>query len=359
VRRLAILLLAGCSAPRIELEEGTLEALFEWESRHGRVPDGSVVTVRGRLRRDLAERAVRWRRWSSIRAADAEEEAREILRKGGLPLYMEARVIEFGWDIPDPAYLRANIESMERVPFDGVVLDVDRFSWKAFVRRLPEDTFAKALEDLRATRFRRFRHNFLRLNVGVVEDWPGAVANVAMAGRFVREAGLRGILFDTEPYQGTEWEGSDEVMRRRGREFGEAYGREAPESTILLTFGYSHGHKGFDGLAPFLDGMLEALPASVEVVDGYENSYGFKTREAFEAGRRAVRSSSPVRVRVGFGLWMDFEKRWTHFTPSEFRSALAEARTASDGWVWVYTEQSNWWTGKGLPAGYLESLKRD
>ena len=353
-----ILAVAACSAagdrPRVALD-GTLDGLFAWESIHGRVPDGADVVVRGAISPELDERARTWRRWNSLKSGDATD---RLPPAPVVPPGAPARVIEFGWDIPDPASLRANIASMERVPFDGVVFDVKlgakSFAWTT--DRLPDDALAAALADLKATRFARFNHNFLRVNAA-------GIVNAGLAARLVRDAGLRGIFFDTEPYELPTWStGTDDDARARGREFGRAF-REAPEAVILLSFAYSHGQKNFDRLPAFLDGMIESLPSTVEVVDGYENSYGFKTREAFARGRAAIRSASPARVKTGFGLWMDFESgrhSWparAHFAAPEFSTALREARAASDGWVWVYTERLNWWTGENLPEAYRQALQ--
>jgi hypothetical protein len=31
------------------------------------------------------------------------------------------KLIEYGWDVPSPAFVRANIKTMEQRPFDGIV----------------------------------------------------------------------------------------------------------------------------------------------------------------------------------------------------------------------------------------------
>ena len=31
------------------------------------------------------------------------------------------KLIEYGWDVPQPAYIRANIREMEKKPFDGLI----------------------------------------------------------------------------------------------------------------------------------------------------------------------------------------------------------------------------------------------
>ncbi|HIE03634.1 MAG TPA: hypothetical protein EYP61_02620 [Candidatus Latescibacteria bacterium] len=32
------------------------------------------------------------------------------------------KLVEYGWDVPSPAFVRRHIRKMERLPFDGIVL---------------------------------------------------------------------------------------------------------------------------------------------------------------------------------------------------------------------------------------------
>src|SRR5262249_38414520 len=120
------------------------------------------------------------------------------------------RLIEFGWDEPDPAFLRQHIAQMERTPFDGCVFHVDFSSptgngsstWQCWgTRSFTESEVHRAVEDLRATSFRRFTHNFLRFNVapGKVDwfdDFSAVVNNARLAARFARDGKCAGLLFD-------------------------------------------------------------------------------------------------------------------------------------------------------------------
>lgn len=85
---------------------------------------------------------------------------------------IEKKLVEFGWDIPSPAFLRANIAQMERAPFDGVVLS-GRYrrpggaecalDWECFgAKSLDGKLFEPAIAHLKAASFRRFTENFLR-----------------------------------------------------------------------------------------------------------------------------------------------------------------------------------------------------
>src|SRR5437773_11218590 len=73
------------------------------------------------------------------------------------------KLIEFGWDEPDPAFMRKHIATMEKTPFDGTVFHVNSdFLWQGWGRRtFTEAELAPAIEDLKQTEFKKFKHNFL------------------------------------------------------------------------------------------------------------------------------------------------------------------------------------------------------
>lgn len=338
-----------------------------------------------------------------------------------LPLGVEGgtrgkKIIEFGWDIPDTAFLRRNIRAMEEVPFDGVVLEVKTrdgqdLSWIVFGRRaVAYDEVRHAIEDLKATEFRSFTDNFLRFNVmpGDVdwfdEDWRAIVHNGGIASRIVREGGLKGILLDVEQYEGQgygqvfrydrqpqaaiySFEEYARKVKARGVELIREINRWSPTITIILTFGYELGRDrlGDAGVRPsaeygllpaFLDGLLAGSTPTTTLVDGWEFSYPYKREAAFREARALMRTeglrhtTEPQRYRAqyraGFGLWVDIAWRrlgWdttnfsmNFFTPEEFDLALHYALTYSDRYVWVYSEQVNWWRRTNLPWEYLTPL---
>src|SRR4051794_33106409 len=125
------------------------------------------------------------------------------------------KLIEFGWDEPDTAFLRRHIAEMERTPFDGCVFHVDargesgkaeRFTWLCWgPRAFSEEELKSALDDLKATPVRRFTHNFLRFNttpgkIDWFDDYSAVVANARLAARVAREGRCKGLLLDTEQY---------------------------------------------------------------------------------------------------------------------------------------------------------------
>src|SRR5207245_5935133 len=103
-----------------------------------------------------------------------------------------------------------------------------------------------------------------------------------------------------------------------------------PGVAIFLTFGYSvpwmesSAGKGsladchYGLLAPFLDGMVEAARGRVRLIDGHENSYGYKETNRFSVAYRTMKEdllpivNDPTKYHqvffFSFGLWLD--KDW-------------------------------------------------
>ena len=333
----------------------------------------------------------------------------------------ERHLIEFGWDEPDPAFLRRHIAQMEGTPFDGCVFHVDyhtpagdvgNLTWKAWgARAFERRDIEAAIADLRATERKRFTHLFVRANVtpGTVDwfdDFTPVVGNLRLLAEVAREGRCRGLLLDTEPYEGQlfdhkrqphaaehTWDEYAAQARRRGAEVMRGLQQGFPDLEVMLTYGYtlpwqesargkrplSEGRFGL--LAPFLDGMVEAADGA-RLIDGYEASYGYKDPRQFSAAYDVIRRgvapivADPDRYRrvtsVGFGLWMDYQWRthgWSdvaydrnYFSPDAFERSLEGAWATTNNYVWVYTEQPRWWTAEGgsahLPAAYASALRR-
>lgn len=332
------------------------------------------------------------------------------------------KLIEFGWDEPDTAFLRRHIAQMEKTPFDGCVFRVSyagpgggdgSFTWEGWGRRaFTEAELAPALRDLEATPFRRFKHNFLRFNatpgdVDWFDDFSGVLGNARSAARIARAGRSRGILLDDEAYQaplfdyrrqrdaaGKSWAEYSDQARRRGREVMEALQEGFPGLTVLLTFGYSLPWMESEGgrkplaecryglLAPFLDGMVEAARGATRLVDGHELSYGYRDPALFGAAYRTMKEGLlPLvaddgkylrHVSAGFGIWMDYDWRrhgWrtdqvdgNYFTPQALEASVRGALQAADEYVWIYSETPRWWTEEGgprdLPPPYEAAIRR-
>jgi hypothetical protein len=221
-------------------------------------------------------------------------------------------------------------------------------------------------------------------------------ANAQLAARLARAGRCRGILLDTEQYQGPLFDyrkqrdaatkparAYDDQARLRGRELMTAFQQGFPGLTVLLTFGPSYVRAKTDGgkvareeteyglLVPFLEGMVEARRGDARIIDGHEPSYGYRDAKRFDAALDSIRASTP-KLDAGFGLWLDYDHPkhgWdaenparNYFTPESFETSLRAALERSDEIVWIYTETPRWWSKDGgavkLPDAYVAAIRR-
>jgi hypothetical protein len=296
------------------------------------------------------------------------------------------------------------------VEADGKLVN---FAWSGWGRRsFTIEQLQPAIDDLKATRFDRFTDNFLRFNttpgdVDWFDDFSAILNNARLAARVAREGKCRGILFDTEAYQAKlfdyhkqrdaktkSWADYASQARLRGRQVMTAFLEGDPGLTVLLTFGPSYPWKqteagktplpdSEDGLiAPFVEGLVEALGKDARLVDAHELSYGYRDLDKFDKARRTVLEGvAPIlddpeayrkAIKVGFGLWLDYDwpkYGWdeadpskNYFTPEAFEASVRKALETADEYAWIYTEKPRWWTETGgsthLPAPYVEAIRK-
>lgn len=258
----------------------------------------------------------------------------------------DKKLIEFGWDIPTPQYVREHAEAMQQRPFDGVVIDIslDRsqphdsnisFSFRAFGHEtFSVDQFQQDIDDLRAAKLGRLTDNFLRFNVTPgnldwFDDFTPVLTNARVAATVARRGGLKGILFDAESYKFPLWSYPKlkhqksksfaeyaRQVRARGSEFMRALNEGYPDLTLIV-IPYTHraAHAAAmrgkplsewamdelkreagepvvtNGLLPaFIDGMLAVASERTTIVDGWETSYGYRFEGQYRAARQAMRN---------------------------------------------------------------------
>ncbi|MDO8589112.1 MAG: hypothetical protein Q7T82_18950 [Armatimonadota bacterium] len=328
------------------------------------------------------------------------------------------KLVEYGWDRTTTTYVRQNVQEMEKIPLDGVVMTVqnargDLLGRRVFSRtRFKPEQYRSAIEDLRATEFKRFTDNFIQVlsMPGDVDwfdpEWSAVAHNAACLARVAKKGGCKGIMFDPELY-GKVWpwcytrvpenlrktrtyEQYRAKVRQRGREFIKAINKEFPDITILALFGMSlpaspmgRGSRvkmettPYGLLADFYDGIYDAATPRTVFVDGFEFSYKYRKRQQFVEARDTILvkarrvSANPTEfenhVRVGFGVWADFNSGalgWhpedftkNYFTPAGLRATLNYALEESDRYVWVYTQRLRWWNGATTTNEYNEALR--
>lgn len=123
-------------------------------------------------------------------------------------------------------------------------------------------------------------------------------------------------------------------------------------------------------LAPFVEGMLSAASDKAMLIDGYESSYIYRDESRFRQAREQMLAVAPlygVRIeqplRVAFGLWIDpvcglggLPLDGCGFSPTEFKNAVDYAIRYSDRYVWIYSQNINWYTGSGIPENWREMM---
>jgi len=252
------------------------------------------------------------------------------------------------------------------------------------------------------------KYSFIQVNAhpgGV--DWfddnamKNVIYNWKLVARAVSKLGFGGIFFDIEYYHGSKigvWNYSmmpmskkytyqqyKEKVLQRANEIIKAIKSECPKTVILFSFGNAdlwrvdpEGQKLHRyGLLPiFIDGCLKAGENDIKIVDGYEHAYGFRREGNFKSARDVVLGvSAPYRrfpkiykkkMCIGYGLFIDVYNRskWhtnpkdfdkNFYTPAELAYVVHQGLRYGD-YVWIYTQQINWWKGANCPQEYIDAL---
>ena len=318
------------------------------------------------------------------------------------------KIIATGWDQVTTAELRTNLTMMEKWPFDGVVLqalgsDAQNKKWPLNTAFQCEPWqpawFRNCVDDLRSCHFQRFTDNFVLVganpgNVDWFDDagWAQIADHWRMAAWLAKQGGLKGILFDPEPYSRPFaqflFDAQSEKVRhsfadyqaqarRRGSQVMLAVAAEFPDIVLFCYFLNSVQSGGAPqpaqlardnyGLLPaFFDGWLDAAPPTVTFVDGCESSYLYNGAERFLAATVRIKGDAQqfvapenrtkyrAQVQAGFGIYLDayvnpptapwhiaIASNETH--AARLGANVAAALRASDEYVWIYGEKFRWW----------------
>jgi hypothetical protein len=335
-------------------------------------------------------------------------------------------LIATGWDSPTPRQYREGLAAFEQWGvFDGSTLRATRRTKDgnekdaryAFSREPWQwEEFSEALKDLKAAQPKTCRETFLMLyaNPGDVDwfddrGWQEIVNHWRLLSRLARQGGLRGLLYDAEPYEKPHSQFLYRAQaerdrhsfaeylveaRRRGREVLDAVRQEFPEATIftyrlfsdmlgLLESGDLNRALEADtyGLQPaFVDGWLDVMPPGIKVIEGTEDiGYRANSSAEYNAAFTRLRLRLPAflapehreqttrRFRIGQSLYLDayvnppgnpwhIERAGTT-AAARLAANASSALAASDGVVWLYGEQARWWpTADGKQATWPDKL---
>ncbi len=331
------------------------------------------------------------------------------------------KFIASGWHMPDAAYIREHIQDMEKIPYDGLIFG---YFYPFFPNmRNQQGDLAKYVENVKATKFGRFTDNFIGVESGNdgTFDWfddascRDMIANWRALARAAKQAGMKGMKFDPECYEGpspfnfetlkqhenkTPEEYEKQVQKVAGQ-IVEAMNEEYPNITLLFYFGpsvagYPRNLKGWCGMMPaFVDGMIKNAKPGFKIVDGFEQAYGYRTEKQYAEGRAKMVATAPhsafpsayrKHVQVGFSFWPDQmagnptigrksfnvdDITLNYYVPDEVAYAANNSLRYTDEYVWMWAESFDVWnrqvmvydsTGKWeykpIPTGYIEALAR-
>jgi hypothetical protein len=320
------------------------------------------------------------------------------------------KLIEAGWDKPDTARLRANLKQMENTPFDGVIIGVTGtddagkvVQARATFSNIPwkRAWFKSSIDDLKAVRSAKLTDNFIQVganpgNVDWFDDagWKEVVDHWRIAAWIAREGGLKGILFDPEPYAKPFFQLNyqaqpqrekhtlaqyQEKARQRGREVMRAISAEAP-NLVLYTF-FMNSVNAPATLSPnpqfalatlsynlypaFINGWLDEAPPTMTFVDGCESAYRYNSLREYLQAANDMRNTTLslvapenrrkylAQVQASFGMYLDAyinppTSTW-YIDPAgdqpvrRLQANTGYALGAANEYVWVYGEKYRWW----------------
>lgn len=312
------------------------------------------------------------------------------------------KVIDLCWGAPTVDYLAANASRMEaETALDGVVVRFQGHRPKEDGKydtiditqlmgpfRVEYDWYAWAIEAYRNIPLRQLTDNFLYTVVspGTMKwfsdsDWEAVCHNFQVLAKVAKEAGLKGILFDTEEYATHFWEFAtigdghsfEECIakaRQRGQEWGRAVFGEFPEIRIFCTYFVSNGSMTTMQKS-FMNGVLDVIPSEAMLIEGYEGGgYYARTKENFVqlaadmynkfpkliAAENLPRYRNQVKLAIAFYVDALFKFRkgeyWHDIYQPDigddpvafFRRNLYYAFQTTDEYVWLYGEKGSWWS---------------
>ena len=312
------------------------------------------------------------------------------------------KIVEYGWDVPYPDFIRDNIREMEKRPFDGIIFRTKEFDHPFDTRPWKQQDMQPQLDSLAAIKWQKFTDNFLTLYAASKwnmnwfndEQWNVIVENMKLFSLAVHSGHCVGVCFDPEPYGTDPWvyPGSyadkpfDQVaeqVRRRGRQLIVALQEHVPDLKVLSFFELGLYGEILDEPDPkvrqekllkkwmvllpsFCVGMLEGAAPGTIFIDGNESAYYYESPHDYYRGYHLIRQRAQTlvpqvlrpkynaQVQAGMALYIDqplgkrTEQTTGHFLTAEqqlkfFEHNVYYALTTSDQYVWCYSERMNWW----------------
>ena len=245
------------------------------------------------------------------------------------------KLIEYGWDVPTPEYVRDHIQEMEKRPFEGVMFRLPNSGGRVFDIANWEKNKAALQGQIKiasAIKWSRFTDNFLSMYAASTmdwfsdSDWEKVLSAVEFNARVAKAAGCVGVMFDPEPYGTNPWNYSKQTnadkyshaeystkIYERGQQFMEAIQKHIPHAKIVMLhqyqYLYSVAHQpdpsqrqaamaaaNWGLYLPFLNGMLSVINNDAQMIDGNENSYYYQKPAQFYEAYWQMREGAKINV---------------------------------------------------------------
>jgi hypothetical protein len=312
------------------------------------------------------------------------------------------KIIEYGWDVPYPDFVRDNVREMEKRPFEGIIFRTNGFDHAFDVRPWNKSELQPQLDTLAQIKWQKFTDNFLTLYAANKwkmdwfndDQWKIIRENVKLFSLAVRSGNCVGVCFDPEPYGDNPWaypgqykdKSFDQVadkVRQRGRQLMASLQEHKSEVKVLSFFlmalfpnvvdepdpalrAQKLQKNSYALLPAFVIGMLEGASPGTVLIDGNESAYYRESplefyrdyhlmrQRAQALVPEALRPKYNAQVQAGMALYIDqpLGKRTTpttgHYLSPEqqlkfFEHNVYYALTTADEYVWCYSERMNWW----------------
>jgi hypothetical protein len=303
------------------------------------------------------------------------------------------KIIEFGWNYPDVSQLKAGLNQMQKLPFDGVVFSFQRKITDIFDTIPLADKYFE-FPTLQILPWTTFTDNFILL-WGMSKTgghwlsdsaWNVIIENTKKVSKAAKLSKAKGVLFDPEYYYedpnadpwkykpelygGLSYQQVYKVVKKRGTQFIQALESNKPDITVLSTWLFGLiieqlKHKPLEEIGqalylPFIEGMLAGQGKYSTIIDGNESAYWYKKAEDFfesgkmlrNKGQRLIPQTKVDNIKVAQCVYYDGiydllpqSKRNSTLKEKEqwFTNNLYNALAATDKYVWVYGEKINWW----------------
>jgi hypothetical protein len=296
----------------------------------------------------------------------------------------------FGNTIPTPAFIAANKAFLETQPFHGLVAYLRNDSTGVNVTTnvmtttpMSVATMASVLAPMKNTVFTTLKENFGLIQGSrppdFFDDWSVTIQNFANAAQALKEAGLKGIVFDNEQYFSPWGDYPTGVKylnrtladyqaqaRLRGKQLMQAMVARFPDIAVITLHGptvsepkvpqslFPLWYMGNELLGPLFVGMMEGTPTGALNIDGGE-LYDLRTADEFLQTYNwrkythpsdalnstlippALRPSWPGKSSLSYGVY-DRPFGGAPMDSTILRTTLANALRQSDRYTWFYTE---------------------